>query len=163
MSYQIVFPSGLIYNGAANTASDWEVYVLKKVFFANYKKYMIKPILYKIAVRLAAAGVLSFIWYRFINTSEQLHVVTHLFPVVGAVFFGLGWISYLHLDKFGGWGKLKKRKRKKNSAQMWDHVDTEVVSFSELQPEERILCNLAANAVCCLLFMAAYAVGRFAI
>ena len=110
--------------------------------------------------RLLVTGALSFVWDKFINTSEQLSVVTHFFPVAGAVFFGLGWISYLRLDKFGGWGKLKKQKSKNNSGQMWEHINTEVTSFSELQPEERISCNLAANAVCCLLFMAAYAVGR---
>ena len=82
----------------------------------------------------------------------------HLYHVAGSGAAAGGhpawaWVDYLRLDgvtihhlaeEFKDMGKKKKRHATKSIV---DYADERIVSFEELEPEERIFCSLLSNLV----------------
>ena len=73
--------------------------------------------------------------------------------LLGAILLGWAWVDYLRLDgvtihhlaeEFKGMGKKKKRHATKSIV---DYADERIVSFEELEPEERVFCSLLSNLV----------------
>ena len=73
--------------------------------------------------------------------------------LLGAILLGWAWVDYLRLDgvtihhlaeEFKDMGKKKKRHATKSIV---DYADERIVSFEELEPEERIFCSLLSNLV----------------
>ena len=100
-----------------------------KKLFSMYKKYMFHPILYKCVTRVSIVAVL----------------------MLGAILLGWAWVDYLRLDgvtihhlaeEFKDMGKKKKRHATKSIV---DYADERIVSFEELEPEERVFCSLLSN------------------
>ena len=106
-----------------------------KKLTSMYKRYMFHPILYKTVTRTSIVGVVLLIW---------------------------AWVDYLRLDgvtihhlleEFKGMGKRQKKIHSTRS--IIDYADEKIVSFEELEPEERTYCSLLSNLVLGLPLVAA--------
>lgn len=121
-----------------------------KKLFSMYKKYMFHPILYKSVTRVSVVAVLMLLWDRFVSdgtfTMWQAPAL-----LLGVILLAWAWVDYLRLDgvtihhlaeEFKGLGKKKKHYATKSIV---DYADERIVSFEELEPEERIFCSLLSN------------------
>lgn len=118
-----------------------------------YKKYMLRPIVYKAVTRGMAAAVLSLLWERYI--SEGLYSLWQGPGLLcGLAFLVWAWGCYLWLDGVRVRGFLAdkgreraEQKRRHPTHSMVDFADEKIVSFEELEEDERVLCSLTANLV----------------
>lgn len=129
--------------------------MIKKII-RIFQPYMIRPTIYQCATKLSVALVLVLLWNRFINVDGVFNVVRDAFLVVGIFFFMLAWFQYLRLDglkvsKTSAEGKKKKRRH--ITKDIVDYADEKIISFAELEDEERIVCGLTGDVVCGLLFL----------
>ena len=97
------------------------------------------------------AIVLVLLWDRYINTFG-LPAAEYGCFCIGGIIFLMAWFEYLRLDGMVlshlNDKKQKKKKKRHSSSDMADFVDEQVVSYSELEPEERALCRLLSDLLC---------------
>ena len=107
-----------------------------KKLISMYQKYMFRPVLYKSVTRVSVVAVL------------MLQAPALL---LGVVLLAWAWVNYLRLDgvtvhhlgeEFKDMGKKKKLHATKSIV---DFADERIVSFEELEPEERIYCSMLSN------------------
>ena len=123
-----------------------------KKLFSMYKKYMFHPILYKTVTRVSIVAVLMLLWDRYVSdgtfTMWQAPAL-----LLGVILLAWAWVDYLCLDgmtihhlleEFKDAGKKKKHFAAKSIV---DYADERIVSFEELEPEERTFCSLMSNLV----------------
>ena len=131
-----------------------------KKLFPMYKKYMFHPILYKSVTRVSVVAVLMLLWDRYVSdgtfTMWQAPAL-----LLGVILLAWAWVDYLRLDgvtihhlaeELKEMGKKKKRHATKSIV---DYADERIVSFEELEPEERTYCSLLSNLVLGLPLVAA--------
>ena len=129
--------------------------MIKKIL-KIYQPYMVRPTIYQCATKISVALVLALLWDRFINQEGLLFVVRDAFLVVGIFFIMLAWFQYLRLDglKVDRTSNSEQKKKKRHiTKDIVDFADEKIVSFAELEDEERIVCRLTGNVVCGLLFL----------
>ena len=121
-----------------------------KKLFSRYQKYMFHPILYKTVTRVSIVAVLMLLWDRYVSDGTFTMWQAPGF-LLGVVLLCWAWVDYLRLDgvtihhlaeEFKGMGKKKKHFATKSIV---DYADERIVSFEELEPEERIFCSLLSN------------------
>lgn len=137
--------------------------MIKKII-SIFQPYMIRPTIYQCATKLSVALVLALLWNRFINVNNVFFVVRDAFLVVGIFFFMLAWFRYLQLDgmKISKATEQDKKKKKRHiTKDIVDFADEKIISFAELDDEERIVCRLIGNMVCGLLFLIPSLVAMF--
>ncbi len=119
------------------------------------QKYMIRPTLYMIGFKSLVVVVLTLLWNRFID--KGVRGVGYGFSALGLILLILSWFSYLSLDGVSvrhlmeHWQKKKKTKIRAHD--IVDFVDEKVVSFGELEKEEKTCCRLVSDFVAGLLFL----------
>ena len=125
----------------------------------RFKPYMTRPAIYKAFSRFIYALLLSLLWDRFINGGMMTKM--HAFLFFGVFYAVMAWISYLKLDgvrmpNLTDWltSSLPRRKPERSFGDMSDYVEENVVSFDELESDEKTLCVLAADVACCVIFLA---------
>lgn len=121
-----------------------------------FQPYMIRPTLYQCATKLSIALVLALLWNRFLNVDGVFSVVRDAFLVAGLFFIMLAWFQYLRLDglKISRTSAEDKKKKKRHiTKDIVDFADEKIISFAELDDEERIVCRLLGDVVCSLLFL----------
>lgn len=121
-----------------------------------YQPYMIRPTIYQSATKISVALVLALLWDRYINLNGIFSVVRDAFLVVGIFFFMLAWFQYLRLDGLKITRTSTEDTGKKKShitKDIVDFADEKIISFAELEPEERIVCRLLGDVLCGLLFL----------
>lgn len=117
---------------------------------------MIRPLIYQCVVKSVIALVIALLWKRWINPSESFSLVQDAFFAVGLIFILLSWFQYLsldgiHLPHLLGGGKKKKRRR--GSRDIVDFVDEKIISFSELEDDERTVVRLFSDIISGLIFL----------
>ena len=123
----------------------------------TFQDYMIRPMLYQCATRISIALVLCLLWDRYINVQKYFSMAESAFFVVAMVLFMFAWFHYLRFDGirpghlFFGTGKKKKKKHVTKS--IVDFADEKIISFSELEDEEKILVRMFGDVICGLLFL----------
>lgn len=124
-----------------------------KRIFSIYKPYMLHAIFYKGVTRLSVAAAACLVWENFV--SDGIFTLWEG-PVLvcGITFLAWAWMSYLSLDGLSprrlftaGRTPEKSKKRRHATSSMADYADEHIVSFDELEPEERTFCSLATNLV----------------
>ena len=114
-----------------------------KKLVSMYQKYMFRPILYKSVTRVSVVAVLMLLWDRYVSDGT--------FTMWQAPALLLAWVNYLRLDgvtihhlgeEFKDMGKKKKFHSTKSIV---DFADERIVSFEELEPEERTYCSMLSN------------------
>ena len=66
-----------------------------------YKKYMIRPIIYKAFPRIIIGMLVAGLWNRFVNANQWRDMLGDAFMLVGIFFVALAWFSFLRLDGNG--------------------------------------------------------------
>lgn len=129
--------------------------MIKKII-NTYQSYMIRPMLYQCATKISIAVVLALLWDRFINREGYFNVVRDAFLVVGIFFFLLAWIQYLRMDGVKVTrtsGESKRKKKRHVTKDIVDYADEKIISFSELDEEEQLVCRLVGDVLCAFLFL----------
>ncbi len=123
-----------------------------------YRKYMVRPIVHMFFTRAILALAASLLWNEFINIEAALSMRTFAFLFFGVLFLVMGWMAYLRLDgvrapsfdrRLFEW----KRKPKRIRGDLIDFVDEDVVSFDDLEEDERDFCRLVADILCGIAFL----------
>lgn len=122
------------------------------------KPYMARPIISKTLTHFISALTIALLWDRFVNKAGLLSIKTHAYTSLGIFFIALAWLNYLRLDgiKLPRLQLVKSDKKKqptRSYSDIADYVDQEVVSFAELDEDERDICCLCANIICSILFI----------
>ena len=114
---------------------------------------------YQAATRFGVAMLICLLWDRLANPSNI--DLNHFAFFFMAVFFVLlTWISYLRIDgmrmphlKMNFLKKIKKKAVRSSFADMSDYTDEEIVSFDDLEDDEKNRVRLYANALCALIYL----------
>lgn len=127
--------------------------MIKKII-GIFQPYMIRPTVYQCATKISVALVLALLWNRFINVEGMFSIVRDAFLVAGVFFLMLAWFQYLRLDglKVSRTSKEERKKKRHITKDIVDFADEKIISFAELDDEERIVCRLMGDVVCGLLF-----------
>lgn len=117
-----------------------------------YKKYMFHPILYKTVTRTSIVAVLMLLWDRYVSDGYfTMWEAPGL--VLGVGLLAWAWVDYLRLDgvtihhlleEFKG---VRPKKKFYATKSIVDYADEKIVSFEELEPEERIYCSMLSSLV----------------
>lgn len=118
----------------------------------KFKPYLFHPVLYKTVTRTSIVAVLMLLWERYVSDGTFTIWEAPGF-LCGVVLLIWAWIDYLRLDgltihhlleEFKG----KSKQRKFHSTRsIIDYADEKIVSFEELEPEERTYCSMLSNLV----------------
>lgn len=127
---------------------------MKKI---QLEKHMIRPFIYMTFTRFILALTAALLVEHFINDPLR-DISAFAFVFFGIFFAVLAWIAYLRLDgiklpKF----MMKRVNLSKKPAikygDMIDYTDEEIVSFEDLEDEEKDVCILLADVICAALFL----------
>ena len=137
--------------------------MMKEWIKKYYKPYLRQPIIVLTVVRTLIALVLALLWDRFLN-ADRLRSLDMATGTFGLILLALAWFSYLGMDGVDGLSKIlrffRREKRKKKGTKrsaggdLADYVDEDVVSFDELEDEEKSVCRFAANLLSGLIMLA---------
>lgn len=131
---------------------------MKKKFKRLWQRHMIRPTIYMAFIRGVLCLTAALLWNEFAGSSSMLPMRTFAFLFLGVFLLVMGWMAYLRLDgikipvfdrRLFEW----KRKPKRTYGDMSDYVQEEVVSFDDLEDDEKDLCRLIADVVCGVLFL----------
>ena len=122
-----------------------------------FQGYMVRPLVYKTVMKCSIVLAIALLWDRFINTSRAMSMTEDIFFVVGMIFVLFSWFQYLRLDGFSVHHLLEEKektpKKKHVKKDIADFVDEKIVSFDELDDEERVVVVLFSNLVTGLIFV----------
>ncbi|MGN0706940.1 MAG: hypothetical protein ACI4JC_02965 [Faecalibacterium sp.] len=121
-----------------------------KKLISMYKPYMLRPILYKSVTRVSIVAVLMLLWDRFVSDG---HFTMWEAPgfLCGVVLLSWAWVNYLRLDGMKihylmeDKAKPDKKRFRHATRSIVDYADEHIVSFEELEPEQRIYCSMLSN------------------
>ena len=113
-----------------------------------YKKYMIRPIIYKAFPRIIIGMLVAGLWNRFVNANQWRDMLGDAFMLVGMdnPFTKL-------LSVFVNPKKKKARMASRTTRHMVDYADEELTEYEDLSDEEQAACKLAANGLAALFFI----------
>lgn len=132
--------------------------MIKKIK-AIFESYMIRPMIYMCVTKISVAVVLSMLWNYWFNKDGYFSFVEHAFFVVAVFFLMLAWFQYLRLDGitmerlFGPKKKKKKKENRHKEKDIADFADEKIISFAELEDDERMVCRLLTDLICFILFL----------
>lgn len=113
------------------------------------KKYLIRPIVYRVFTYLVLAALAAAVWDRVVNARGIYVTRTRVGPLIAVFFFAAAWFKFLKLDSFQRQGSARPRKvPEKRSGGMLDFVNTDPENSQELLDEEKDFCTLAAALAC---------------
>lgn len=122
-----------------------------------FQGYMIRPLIYKTVMKCSVVLAISLLWDRFINTSKAMSMMEDVFFVIGMILILFSWFQYLRLDGFSVHHLLEEKEktpRKKHvKKDIVDFVDEKIVSFHELDDDERVVIVLLSNLISGLIFV----------
>lgn len=121
-----------------------------------FKEYMIRPLIYKVVTKSSIVFAICLIWDKFVNVSNFRSLTKDAFFVIGFIWMLFAWFQYLKLDGYTFqyiFREKQKKKRKHVQKDMVDFVDEEVVSFDELEDEEKVVVNMLSNLATGLIFV----------
>ena len=131
---------------------------MKNKLKLRLERHMIRPAIYHGATKFGIAMLAALLWHRFANPNN-LSLNTHGFFFLSVFFVLLAWLLYLRADglrmprlKLDFLKKLKK-KPMRSFGDMADYIDEEVVSFDELDDDEKDACRFLADIACALIFL----------
>ena len=131
--------------------------------FSLYKSYMIRPTLYKWVSKSVVMLTLILLWDRYVNNGT-LSVWRDGCFIAAIFLFALAWVSYLQLDgiknPLRGYKKEKKKPRR-HTGDIADYADEHIVSFDELDDDERTACSMGSSMLSGLLFLILSLVALF--
>ena len=126
-----------------------------------FSREMIRPLIYKFFTRGILALFAAQLVHFFAPTDSGFASFSNLSLGLGFLFLLFSFLAWLRLDGLKiPMLKLPRMKRKDPpflAGNMADHMDDEIVSFDDLDPDEQNICVLLADillAVLCMLLSA---------
>lgn len=114
---------------------------------------MIRPLAYKTITKLCIASAILLLWNRFV---ESVVSMGDLLFIVAVFFLLLCWFRYLRMDGFSIHHLLEEKEKKTKKVHVQrdivDFVDEKIVSFQELEEDERDVVVLLSYGICALMF-----------
>ena len=111
---------------------------------------MIRPLIYKIFTRGILALFAAQLIHFFASASSGLASFSNLSLGLGLLFVLFTFLAWLRADGLKIPQLKLPRMKKKDppflAGSMADHIDDEIVSFDDLDPEEQNICVLLADA-----------------
>ena len=127
----------------------------------HFSREMVRPLIYKFFTRGILALFAAQLIHFFAPAGSGFSSFSSLSLGLGLLFVLFSFLAWLRLDGLKiPQLKLPRLKRKDPpflAGSMADHIDDEIVSFDDLDPEEQNLCVLLADlalAVFCLVLSA---------
>ena len=120
--------------------------------------YMLRPFIYMTFTRFLLSLCAFLLADFFISPHVGRSLKSPLFVLGGILFAVLAWIAYLRLDGI----KLPRimmmrinpsKKPKRSFGDIIDYVDEKPISFEELDDDEKDICILGADLICCVIFL----------
>ena len=131
-------------------------FIKRRTFKQIYKKLLVRPIIYKAFSRFILSLTAALLWDRFINADGIRDLRAFAFVFFGIFFFVAAWLCYLRMDGFKI-PRLKspkwERKLTRSYGDIPDYVDEPIVSFDELEDDERDFCSMVANIIVGIVYM----------
>lgn len=128
-----------------------------KKFRNIFKPYMVRPIIYKIATKSSIVLVLALLWDRFVNISDRMSLRKDVFFIIGLIWMLFAWFQYLKLDgytvQYVFRDKRERKEKKHIQKDIVDFVDEKIISFEELEEDEKVLVNLLSNVITGLIYV----------
>ena len=122
-----------------------------------WNKNIIRPMIYMTLTRFGI-GVCSAYLLDFFFPNSERDLKLWVFTLLVFIFIALAWIAWLRLDGIHlprvmnlRWSPRKKPVR--TFGDMIDHIDDDIVTFDELENDEKDVCCLIADLVCAFLFL----------
>jgi hypothetical protein len=112
-----------------------------------------------IFTRIILSATAALLLSEFTKSATALPMRMFAFIFLGVFFFAMAWMSYLRMDgvrmptldrRLFEW----KRAPKRTYGDIIDHVDEDVISFDDLEENEKDLCRLIADLICGTVFAA---------
>ena len=120
-----------------------------------FSRHLVRPLIYKIFTRGILALFAAQLIHFFAPAGSGFFSFSNLSLGLGFLFLLLTFLVWLRLDGMKlPQLKLPRMKRKDPpflAGSMADHVDDEIVSFEDLDPDEQNVCVLIADAVLAVL------------
>lgn len=123
----------------------------------EFKPYMFRPIIYQAFTKSVIGILICFLWDRFVNGDHLRNIYEQAFFTMGVLFLILAWIQYLRMDGVKIHHLFENRKNKKKSKHHWqrdiiDYADEKIISFEQLEEEEKTICRFLSNLICVFIF-----------
>ena len=123
----------------------------------RWKSYLLRPLIYKAFTRFILGLTVALLWDNYVSIGVALSQKMYAFFFLGVYFAVCAWLVYLRMDGVGI-PRFRFRVRRKHDpvrtyGDMMDHIDEEIVSFDELEDDEKDFCSLLANLICFLIFL----------
>ena len=135
--------------------------VIMKKWRKKIQRYMLRPFIHMTFTRFILALAAILLADFFLSPHVGRSLKSPLFVLGGALFALLAWIARLRLDgvRLPRLLMLRVNHRKKPTrmyGDMIDYVDEQpTVAFEDLEDDEKDLCLLGADLVCCALLLGA--------
>lgn len=123
------------------------------------QRRLLRPFLYMTFTRFLLALTAGLLFNFFTQAARGQSMRAYAFLFLGVVFGLLAWIAYLRLDgvKLPKLMMLRVNPRKKPTRSYGDIIDYvdehPPVTFEQLEDEEKDLCILGADVICCAAFI----------
>ena len=118
---------------------------------------MVRPLIYKVVTKSSIIVVLALLWNYVVNTSSHMSIRKDAFFVIGLIWMMFAWFQYLKLDgytvQYVFKDKRKRKEKKHIQKDIADFVDEKIISFEELEDEEKVVVNLLSNLISGLIFV----------
>lgn len=124
-----------------------------------FDRHMVRPWLYTAFTRFIFALTGALLLDFLVKTSDLINFRMYAFLFLGVFFALLAWIAYLRLDGVRLPKAMMKRvgprkKTVRSYGDMIDYVDEHPpVTFDDLEDDEKDICCLGADIVCCVVFV----------
>lgn len=134
---------------------------MKKWFGEHFHTYMTRPIIYQVFTRCIYTLTIILIWDKLVNPVTLRIPLSQPLRIAAFIYLVLCWMAYLRMDgvKVPTFDrKLFLRKKHPDrfvGGDMADYIDEKVVSFEELEPEEKDLCLIVSNFFTAMIFLIA--------
>jgi hypothetical protein len=127
---------------------------MKKSLRQIYRqKHMIRPTLFLMFFKALVLLVLALIWNRLDHGARG---IGYGFSILGLLLMVFAWFAYLSLDGLSFHHLLEERKNKRKTKvrahDMIDFVEEDVVSFHDLEKEEKAACRMVSSLVVGLVY-----------
>ena len=134
-----------------------------KRFFEILRPHLRRPIFYSAVLKLALGVCVALVWNRYISSESafQENPLQRSFFFLTVYFILWTWLQYLAFDGMRPLGDLfrnrdREEPRPNMPFRLKDLINTDVEAFEGLDPEEKTVCRLCANAIVAVIFFAVY-------
>ncbi len=131
---------------------------MRKRLKDRFHRNMLRPIAHMVFIRVILGVTAALLWNEFAGRNSAIPMRSFAFVFLGSLLLVMGWMAFLRFDgvhlptfdkRLFEWKKHPKRIR----GDMIDFVDEDVISFDDLEADEKDLCRLIADVVCGGVFL----------